>query len=85
MKTNKIIKKIVCIIVILIVLLNTQSQIFAVDIIADKNKLTKTTEKSEILEGIGFRPNQSDKRIWFHVFEGFKTNGHICSDYQNMR
>lgn len=36
MKTNKTIKKIVCIIVILIVLLNTQSQIFAVDIIADK-------------------------------------------------
>lgn len=35
MKTNKIIKKIVCIIVILIVFLNTQSQIFAVDIIAD--------------------------------------------------
>ena len=50
MKTNKTIKKIVCIIVILIVLLNTQSQIFAVDIIADKNELTKTTEKSEILE-----------------------------------
>ena len=48
------------------------------------NKYSTTTPTFE-LEGIGFRPNQSDKRIWFHVFEGFKTNGHICSDYQNMR
>ena len=48
------------------------------------NKYSTTTPTFE-LEGIGFRPNQSDKRIWFHVFEGFKSNGHICSDYQNMR
>lgn len=37
------------------------------------------------LEGIGFRPNQSDSRLWFLVFEGYKKNGHICSDSQNMR
>lgn len=48
------------------------------------NKYSTSTPTFE-LEGIGFRPNQSDKRIWFHAFEGFNKNGHICSDYQNMR
>lgn len=48
------------------------------------NKFSTSTPTFE-LEGIGFRSNQSDKRIWFHVFEGFNKNGHICSDYQNMR
>lgn len=40
------------------------------------------------LEGIGFRPNQSDKRAWFSALDintARYVKGVICSDVQNMR
>ncbi len=40
------------------------------------------------LEGIGFRPNQSDKRMWFSALDintARYVKGVICSDVQNMR
>ena len=37
------------------------------------------------LEGIGFRPNQSDGRLWFFTFEGDSNPGKFYTDSQSMR
>ena len=37
------------------------------------------------LEGIGFRPNQSDGRLWFLTFEGDSNPGKFYTDSQSMR
>ena len=37
------------------------------------------------LEGIGFRPNSTDERLWFLTFEGDSRNGGIYTDLQSIR
>lgn len=51
----------------------------------DINKFSTQNDTKFEIEGIAFRPNQTDKRLWFQVYEGRSQNGHICTDSQDMR